>query len=65
MMMVDDGGGRGVKNGRKSDDVINGRPLFQLPCLSLHLFMCVCFCVSKNYLQFLQSCHIMSLIKVA
>ena len=26
MMMVDDGGGRGVKNGRKSDDVINGRP---------------------------------------
>ena len=27
MMMVDDGGGRGVKNGRKSDDVINGRPL--------------------------------------
>ena len=26
-MMVDDGGGRGVKNGRKSDDVINGRPL--------------------------------------
>ena len=29
MMMVDDGGGRGVKNGRKSDDVINGRPLFK------------------------------------
>ena len=27
MMMVDDSGGRGVKNGRKSDDVINGRPL--------------------------------------
>ena len=26
-MMVDGGGGRGVKNGRKSDDVINGRPL--------------------------------------
>ena len=26
MMMVDDGGGRGVKNGQKSDDVINGRP---------------------------------------
>ena len=26
MMMVDDGWGRGVKNGRKSDDVINGRP---------------------------------------
>ena len=26
MMMDDDGGGRGVKNGRKSDDVINGRP---------------------------------------
>ena len=35
MMMVDDGGGRGVKNGRKSDDVINGRPLYQnsLQCL--------------------------------
>ena len=32
MMMVDDGGGRGVKNGRKSDDVINGRPLRLLPC---------------------------------
>ena len=30
MMMVDDGGGRGVKNGRKSDDVINGRPLRNL-----------------------------------
>ena len=30
MMIVDDGGGRGVKNGRKSDDVINGPPL----CLS-------------------------------
>ena len=28
MRMVDDGGGRGVKNGRKSDDVINGRPHF-------------------------------------
>ena len=27
MMMDDDGGGRGIKNGRKSDDVINGRPL--------------------------------------
>ena len=27
MMMVDDVKGRGVKNGRKSDDVINGRPL--------------------------------------
>ena len=26
MVMVDDGGGRGVKNGRKSDDAINGRP---------------------------------------
>ena len=26
MMMVDDGGGRGVKDSRKSDDVINGRP---------------------------------------
>ena len=29
MMMVDDGGGRGVKNGRKSDDVINGWPLLE------------------------------------
>ena len=27
MMIVDDGGGWWVKNGRKSDDVINGRPL--------------------------------------
>ena len=26
-MMLDDGRGRGVKNGRKSDDVINVRPL--------------------------------------
>ena len=25
-MIVDDGGGRGVKNGQKSDDVINGQP---------------------------------------
>ena len=31
MMMVDDGGGRGVKNGRKSDDIINGRPRIVLP----------------------------------
>ena len=30
MMMVDDGGGRGVKNGRKSDDVINGGPYFKI-----------------------------------
>ena len=27
MMMVDDMGEGGVKNGRKSDDVIHGRPL--------------------------------------
>ena len=33
MMMVDDGGGRGVKNGQKSDDVINGRPLKEKPNL--------------------------------
>ena len=28
MVMVDDGRGEGVKNGQKSDDIINGRPLF-------------------------------------
>ena len=32
MMMVDDGGGRGVKNNQKRDDVINGRPLLAFCC---------------------------------
>ena len=30
MMKVDDGGGRGVKNDRKCDDVINGQPISEL-----------------------------------
>ena len=49
MMMVDDGGGRGVKNDQKSDDVINGRPLalcfgWQFEIAHLRSFV---FCVVK------------------
>ena len=49
MMMVDDGGGRGVKNGQKSDDVINGRPQMGLDCkYVIYIYWLISFSIEDD-----------------